>query len=293
VVIKAPAKINVTLRILSKRADGYHEISSLMRAVRLYDEVEIIARECAGAASGPPEIITRSNEEGLPDGPDNLAWCAADLMLGMYPGHFGQIDIYLKKSIPVAAGLAGGSSDAAAVLLYLSKELAPGAELSDIAARGAKLGMDVPFCVYACAAANPELGYEGAGIALAGGAGDILTPVSHQEKEWVVLVKPMVSVPTKQVYALYDEWKSETVYSENDLEGPCREAWPVVAESLNTLKKICAEECPEEIKVQLCGSGPTVFAYFEGPGKKTEARRVYDRAKCAFPDMFVCLTETL
>jgi len=100
-------------------------------------------------------------------------------------------------------------------------------------------------------------------------------------------------VPTKQVYALYDEWKSVPGCSENDLEGPCSEAWPVVAESLNTLKIICREECSEEVKVQLCGSGPTIFAYFDDSGKKTAARSVYDRAKCAFPDMFVCLTETL
>jgi len=293
VVIKAPAKINITLRVISKRADGYHEISSLMRAVSLYDEVEISALELGGDAAGPPAIITRSNDEGLPDGPENLAWRAADLMLGMFPGRFAQIDIFLKKNIPVAAGLAGGSCDAAAVLLYFSKKLAPEAELSEIAAWGAKLGMDVPFCVYACAAANPGLGYEGTGIALASGAGDILTFVAPREKAWVVLVKPMISIPTKQVYALYDEWKSETSCSENDLEGPCREAWPVVSESLNTLKNICAEVCSEEVKVQLCGSGPTVFAYFEGFGKKSAAESVYDRAKHAFPDMFVCLTETL
>jgi len=293
VVIKAPAKINITLRVLSKRADGYHEISSLMRAVRLFDEVEIVAIERGGDVFTPPVISMRSNAEGLPDGPDNLAWRAADLMLGMYPGRFGQIDIGLKKNIPVAAGMAGGSCDAAAALLYLSKELAPEAGISDIAAYGAKLGMDVPFCVYACAAANPGLGYEGTGIALAEGAGDILTPLARREKAWVVLVKPMVSVPTKQIYELYDEWKGGSEGSENDLEGPCREAWPVVAESLRTLKNICAEECREEVKVQLCGSGPTVFAYFEDPGKNHEAQRVYERAKGIFPDMFVCLTETL
>ena len=292
-VIKAPAKINITLRVLSKRADGYHEISSLMRAVRLFDEVEIIARERGGDDVTPPAISIRSNAEDLPDGPDNLAWRAADLMLGIYPGRFGQVDIGLIKNIPVAAGMAGGSCDAAAVLLYLAKELAPEAGVSEIAAYGAKLGMDVPFCVYACAEANPGLGYEGTGIALAEGAGDILTPLARREKAPVVLVKPMVSVPTKQVYELYDEWKSGPEGSENDLEGPCREAWPVVAESLRTLKNICAEECREEVKVQLCGSGPTVFAYFEDPGKNREAQRVYERAKSVFPDMFVCLTETL
>jgi len=292
VVIKAPAKINLTLRILSKRADGYHDISSLMRAIRLFDEVDVVMRERGEDDNGLPVISVRSDAADVPDGPDNLAHLAAELMIEMYPGRFSGIDIDIKKNIPAAAGLAGGSSDAAAALLCLARELAPDVKLADVAAWGSRIGMDLPFCVYACAAANPELGYDGAGTVLAEGAGDLLKPAAAQEKAWVVLVKPKVGVPTGQVYKLYDEWDGGAVSSENDLEGPCAEAWPVVAESLDMLKKICAEEGGHDVKVQLCGSGPTIFAYFEGPGK-TVAERVYVRAKRAFPGFFVCLTETL
>jgi len=269
VIVKAPAKINLTLRILSKRADGYHEISSLMRAIRLFDEVEIDFY-----AAG---INVSSDAEGVPEGPDNLAYKAAELILGKSGG----IDIFLRKRIPTAAGLAGGSADAAAVLLALANDK----KLDDIAALGAKLGMDVPFCVYTCAAANPELGYKGFTAMAASGAGEELTPVNDPEKAWIVLVKPQIEIPTKQVYDLYDIWNGPTPDSENDLEAPCADAWPVVGETIAELKNICGGD----VKVQLSGSGPTVFAYFKD---EAEAERVFDRSKSHFTGMAVYLTET-
>jgi len=270
-IVKAPAKINLTLSIDSKRADGYHEISSLMRAIRLFDAAEI-------SLTSDATINVRSDAEGVPDGPENLAFKAAEVILGKRRG----VDIFLRKSIPSAAGLAGGSADAAAVLLGLAKEKT----IDDIAALGAKIGMDVPFCVYACGAANPELGHEGFTAAIAGGAGERLTPVVDPEKAWIVLVKPRIEIPTKQVYDLYDIWEGQDSDSDNDLEAPCAAAWPVVGETIAELKSICAVDA----KVQLSGSGPTVFAYFKD---KTEAERIFDRAKSHFEGMFVYLTETL
>jgi len=290
--MKAPAKINLTLRILSKRADGYHEISSLMRAIRLCDEVEITLRTGGSEGLAPPVLSIRSDTESVPEGSGNIAYRAAELMTGMYPGRCSHIDIELKKNIPVTAGLAGGSADAAAVLLGLAKELAPEAALADVASWGAKLGMDVPFCVYTCAAANPALGYKGAGAALAERAGDALTIIAAPEKAWIVLVAPPVEVPTKQVYELFDIWKGPVSDSDNDLEAPCADAWPVVAESLIKLKTICADEGACDVKVQLSGSGPAVFAYFYEP-QKALAERVCARAKTVFRGVPVYFTDTL
>jgi len=310
VLLKAPAKINLTLRVLAKRADGYHEISSLMRAIRLFDEVGIDL-----APGGEPHISLHTNMPGVPEGSGNLAYRAAGLALETWgreakiePMHdvAQYIDITIKKQIPMSAGLGGGSADAAAVMLALAKELKPEARLSEIAALGAKLGADVPVCVYSCAAANPELGYEGAGAAIAEGVGEQIGPIIAPERGHVLLVKPSVGTRSGDVYALYDEMReamgdSGTVFaSENDLEAPCAKAWPIVADVLSTLRGICGEENANEAKVQLSGSGPTVFAYFDcnrfgcdQEAMAAVAERVYDHAIAAFPGMFVQLTETI
>ena len=316
-LLRAPAKINLSLRILSKRADGYHEISSLMRAIRLFDDVGISfsGRGAGGAGErGRPRFALNvpGDAEGVPSGSDNLAYRAAELAAeawgrnecpGELPGGAGRnIDIALTKRIPAAAGLAGGSADAAAVLLGLAKGLNTGAALAEVAALGASLGADVPFCVYSCAAANPSLGYEGAGAALAEGIGERISPITAPESGWVVLVKPRAEVRSGEIYAMYDARQNPAPLAHgNDLEAPCAEARPAVAEVLSGMKKICAEEaeeaggCPRGAKCQLSGSGPTVFAYFPetDPNAQTLAACVYRRAKTAFPDMFTHLTETL
>ena len=358
-LIKAPAKINLTLRIVSRRADGYHGISSIMRAVSLFDEVDISLRPgqagqgdgsfgtWAGQGDGSfglPAIRVRADMAGVPDGPGNLAYRAAEAAFAAW-GRRGQdspertagglaVDISLKKNIPAAAGLAGGSADAAAVLLGLAKALWAGRQqgsgkpvacgengeaaptLADIAALGAGLGADVPFCVYACAAANPELGYAGAGAALAEGIGERISPLDSLEKAQALLVKPAVEIPTKEAYALFDARGAVAGGSDNDFEAACSDAWPAVGETLRALKGICAEEGAAGAKVQLSGSGPTVFAYFvgdeagqgsqvgrggstygagreNGPLSPGTAERVYARAKAAFPGMFVYLAETI
>jgi 4-diphosphocytidyl-2-C-methyl-D-erythritol kinase len=298
VLILAPAKINLTLRVLSKRADGYHEISSEMRAIRLFDEVIIALHESEGGEWGAVHLSCT----GLPDGPDNLAYRAAELFLATYARGVSApaaINITLKKSIPVAAGLAGGSADAAAVLVGLARELANEATLADLAAIGASLGADVPFCVYACAAANPTLGYKGAASALAEGIGERLTPIEDAEQAWVILVKPDVALSTKEIYELYDvggEDSRDCPYclTDNDLEAHCVTALPVVGDIISGLKQICAEEGAQSAKVQLSGSGPTVFAYLpaKDTGERT-AERIYGLVKESFPGMFTCLTKTI
>jgi 4-diphosphocytidyl-2-C-methyl-D-erythritol kinase len=319
-LLNAPAKINLTLRVLSRRADGYHEISSLMRAIRLFDEVEIALpvkndRSIRQTESSRLRLHVKKGllQEpiifDLPTGTENIAYRAAELALGAWgaEGAEGpQIDIALTKNIPVAAGLAGGSADAAAVLLGLAREFRPEARLEEIATLGAALGADVPFCVYACAAANPEIGYKGSSAALAEGIGERITPLPAQEPVNVILIKPPIEVSSSAIYELWDkkgrpsQGSKNSVAGGNDLEAPCAEAWPIVAETLAGLRKIFEEESVADVTlrstvaktaVQMSGSGPTVFACF--PEQSASAKRLYERVKTAFPGMFTCLTETL
>ena len=207
----------------------------------------------------------------------------------------------------MASGLGGGSADAAAVILGIANEIAQSTSVAEMSALGAKIGADVPFCLYACAAANPSLGYTGTKAALAEGIGEVLTPLQDMGKAWVVLVKPDIEIKTSEIYALYDEYISQAgkaaddhrtpAASDNDLEEPCMRACPAVAETREALKNICREEGCGNAKVQLTGSGPTVFAFFDndhfGQDSKSSAQKVYDRAKDVFKDCFVYLTETL
>ena len=300
-LLKAPAKLNLTLRILSKRADGYHEISSRMKAICLYDEVDIVVSDDPVIVSEAKQsrIQIKTNSPFLPDGPENLAWQAAALaMKELTVGSRNiRIKINIKKNIPIGAGLGGGSADAAAVILGIANTLSPETDISELAAIGAKIGADIPFCVYSCAAANP-IGYEGFGSAVAGGIGERLDPDQADGKGRVVLVKPDISVNTNEAYALYDATKSSKLSdSENDLESPCAASRPLVAEIITRLKKLCEEEGAGEAKVQLSGSGPTVFVYFSedrfGGSADKLAEDIYEKAKAIYKDYFVYLTGTL
>jgi len=295
VLIKAPAKINLSLKVLSKRADGYHEISSLMRAIRLFDEMEIATGQDRSGSYSVRLKIEQNMDSPLflSDGPENLIHRAADLVQKEWSIR-PCADIFLRKKIPVAAGLGGGSADAAAILLWLASKYRPEAGIRDIASLGARLGADVPFCVYSVAAANPQLGYKGAAAMVADGIGEVLSPAALECRAWVVLVKPRIEIRTSQVYALFDSLQKTNAMSDNDLEAPCADAWPIVAGVLSSLKEICLSEGAEETKVMLSGSGPAVFAYFqEGPEPETTAFRVYERSKEFFKEMFVSIIETL
>ena len=301
-LLKAPSKLNLTLRILSKRADGYHEILSRMQAICLYDEVEIVVSRNPVIACSEQQsrIQIKTNSPCLPDGPENLAWKAAALTVKELAGEPQNISIEINivKNIPIGAGLGGGSADAAAVILGIANTLSPETGISELAALGAGIGADVPFCIYSCAAANPILGYEGFGSAVAGGIGEQLDPEQPERKARVILVKPDISVNTKEAYALYDAMQSgKPSVSENDLEGLCSASRPLVTEIVKSLKKLCEEEGAGEAKVQLTGSGPTVFIYLseERFGDETGklAEDICEKVKVLYKDCFVYLTETL
>ena len=187
VTVEANAKINLTLDILGKRPDGYHEVAMVMQTVGLHDTLTLEKREQG--------ISLNINVPWLKADEKNLAWRAAALVQEEF-GLTGGVHIELTKRIPVAAGLAGGSADAAAVLKGMSELY--GLNLSDnkLCELGAKLGSDIPFCL---------LG----GTMLATGRGEVLKRLPDMPETWVVLVEPRISVSTALAYQNYDEQGAE------------------------------------------------------------------------------------
>ena len=259
ITIKAPAKINLALDTLYKRKDNYHEVEMIMTTVDLADYITVTPLE-------KNEIVIKSNEFTMPLNEKNLAYQAAQL----FKQHFNidkGVEIYIKKRIPVAAGLAGGSSNAAATLKALKELWKVDCTIDELAELGAQLGSDVPFCVYG-------------GTALATGRGEIIQPIPSPPKCWVILIKPRIGVSTKEIYEALDANQVEHLdiegmlecINEKDYQGICTrlgnslesvtfERYPVVAEIKNKLVQFGADA------VLMSGSGPTIFAIFED--KKT------------------------
>ncbi len=182
-LIKAPAKINLTLDVLHKREDGYHEVEMVMTTVDLSDRIELSdIRE--------NEIQVVSQNRFVPDDQRNLAYQAALLVKNRFGIQRG-VSIGIDKMIPVAAGLAGGSSDAAATLRGLNRMWNLGLSIDELAELGAEIGSDVSFCVYG-------------GTALAKGRGEKITHLPAPPNCWVILAKPSVGVSTADVYRNLD-----------------------------------------------------------------------------------------
>ena len=250
----AYAKINLGLDIIGKRKDGYHEVSMIMQSVGLSDEVVV------GPGKDAAPISVSADMPGLSCGSDNLAYKAAEL-LSKHAGVSPNVHIALKKNIFLAAGLAGGSSDAAAVLRALNKYWRLNLDLSELKRLAAQLGSDVPFCI------------EG-GTALATGRGEILTQLTDLPPAHVVLAKPKgLEVSTAWVYQNYN--KGRVVHApciwqlENRLRAGARALVPYMGNVLETVT-IPAHPVIASIKAamlgsgayyaMMSGSGPTVFA---------------------------------
>lgn len=248
--LQAPAKVNYRLDVLRRRPDNYHDLRMVMQRIALADEIEL-------SLSETPGIRVRCNREELPDGPDNLVWRAADAIL-KHVGLETGIDIFLAKNIPVAAGLGGGSSDAASVLMGLNQLLGLGLTDEQLRAIGVKLGADVPFFIFKK-------------TALAEGIGDRLSAVEGLPPAWLVLVNPNVHVSTAWVYQNLQLTKRddadklpgfsnriEDICSllSNDLEQVTIGRYPVIQEIKDALLENGAQG------VLMSGSGPTVFGVF-------------------------------
>lgn len=179
ITTKAYAKINLGLDVIRKREDGYHDVCMIMQTVSLYDTIKI-------KASDKPGITVRNNLTFLPNDHRNLVYKAAVCFLESLNIKTG-VQIMLRKKIPVAAGLAGGSADAAATLSGLNQLFQTGLSQNELRKLGVKLGADVPYCIMM-------------GTALSEGIGEILTPLKPMPDCDILLVKPNISVSTKYVY---------------------------------------------------------------------------------------------
>lgn len=264
--IRALAKINLGLDVVRRREDGYHEVRMIMQTIRLYDRLSLKKLR-------KPEIKVKTNLYYLPENENNLVYKAAKLLQEEFQIKEG-IHIDLKKFIPVAAGMAGGSSDAAAVLYGMNKMFRLGLSQQDLMERGVKLGADVPYCIMR-------------GTVLAEGIGEELTPLPPAPVCKVLIAKPPISVSTKFVYenlkldehtvhpdidALVKDVQTGNLHGlashmGNVLENVTIPNYPVIALIKEQMIKDGA------LNAMMSGSGPTVFGLFEDAGKAEEAYR--------------------
>lgn len=265
--LKAYAKINLGLDVLGTLENGYHEVRMVMQSIDIYDKINISKNRTG-------EINIKTNLSFLPTGPDNLVYKAAKLIKDEFEISYG-VDIDLYKFIPVAAGMAGGSTDAAAVLKGINRLFGLGLSEEELMARGAKLGADVPYCIMG-------------GTALAEGIGEKLTRLKPCPRCYVVIGKPGISVSTKYVYdnLIVDE---NTVHPDIDgiidsinnddiggvadklgnvLESVTENAYPVIRD----IKDIMIKE--GALNSMMSGSGPTVFGIFDDRDKAVRCREV-------------------
>ncbi len=252
--IKAYAKINLGLDVIGKLPDGYHEVKTVMQTVGIYDELTLEKAE-----SG---ITVTTDSDKLPAGEDNLVYKAAKLMKEKYHIQEG-VKIHLKKNIPIAAGMAGGSTDAAAAMKGMSRLFGREADLQEFMKMGVTIGADVPYCIIG-------------GTALAEGIGEKLTPLELAPECYVLVAKPDISVSTKYVYEHLDavgvkvhpdiDGMVEAINAGslqgildrmgNVLEAVTIPKYPVIDDIKRRMRELGA------VNSLMSGSGPTVFGIF-------------------------------
>lgn len=254
--LRAMAKINLGLDVVRKREDGYHEVRMIMQTIRMFDRVTVYRIP-------EPEIRISSNLHFLPVNENNIAYKAARMMLESQPVR-GGVSISLQKRIPVAAGMAGGSADAAAVLYAMNRIFYMGYTLEELMDFGLRLGADVPYCLMR-------------GTALAEGIGEELTRLPACPTCYVVIAKPAISVSTRFVYEnlrLDETTRHPDIYGLAD--AICRQdLYGMLPYMGNVLESVTIPAYPiiGEIKERfmengalislMSGSGPTVFALFD------------------------------
>jgi len=302
--LAAPAKINLYLEIVGERADGYHELIMVLQSIGLADHIHL-------RPLGVDRIQLHCDHPDLPQDSRNLAYRAAELMTQKFPGLSG-VEITVQKRIPVGAGLAGGSTDAAAVLVGLDLMWNLGLTQIELQELGAELGSDVPFCI-------------GGGTALAVGRGEELSPLPDVEDLFVVLGKyRSLTVSTPWAYHQYREQFGHTYIRDRAAQeahrqrsgsglllqtlghlakGPNPEAAVALGQLLhNDLEQVVLPAYPQVQQLKaafqesgvlgtmMSGSGPTVFALAES---RSQAEQVRDSVRCAIasPDLELWVTQ--
>jgi len=288
----APAKINLYLEIIGDRPDGYHELAMILQSIALSDRVDL-------RANGTDRLRVTCDDPQVPVDESNLAYQAADLMVQQFPEQYrklGGVDIAIEKRIPMGAGLAGGSANAAAVLVGLDLMWDLGLTQPELQELAARLGSDIPFCI-------------AGGTAIATGRGEQLAPLPSLDHLYVVLAKyRSIAISTPWAYKTYRQQFSSSYISDsagqtgrrqqmhsgeivgaigqqhsqrigqllhNDLEKVVLPAHPQVAQLRQTLEKM------DTLGVMMSGSGSTVFALVE---TQAQAEQVHQRLCVAIPD---------
>lgn len=285
--INAMAKINLGLDVLRRRENGYHDVKMVMQTVNIYDTLEFVKLQ-------ESKIVVKTDTMELPTDENNLIYKATKLLFekcGVTQG----VEITLTKRIPIAAGMAGGSTDAAAALVGINKLFELNLSMDELKEIGVKIGADVPYCI------------EG-GTALSEGIGEILTKLPDAPDCFVVVAKPEISVSTKYVYE--NLHANELKYhpdidgmveaiQKKDLDGACKRMenvletvtetkYPIISELKKMLKDAGAENS------LMSGSGPTVFAIFkeeETANKALEIVKNSGLAKQSFVTVFAKETQ--
>lgn len=272
--VKALAKINLGLDVVRRREDGYHEVRMVMQTIHLFDRLEI-SRNDSG------QITMETNLSFLPTNENNLVYKAAKLLQDEFAIKDG-VHVWLHKYIPVAAGMAGGSTDAAAVLYGMNRIFELGLTKEQLMERGVKIGADVPYCIMR-------------GTALAEGIGEKLTKLAPMVKCPVLIAKPQISVSTKFVYENL-KLNENTIHPDIDRlvadisEGDLTK---IAADMGNVLETVTIPEYPviAEIKenmmqngavnAMMSGSGPTVFGLFADESTAVKAYEAMKRSNLA------------
>ena len=273
--LRALAKINLGLDVVGKRADGYHEVRMIMQTIQMYDVLEIEKKE-------EPGITLTTNIPYVPTDERNLVYKAAKMLMDEFDIKEG-LTMNLEKFIPVAAGMAGGSSDAAAAFVGVNRMFGLGLSEEELMERAVKVGADVPYCVMR-------------GTALAEGIGEKLTRLPRIPQCYVLVGKPGVNVSTKTAYenlklddpnVVHPDIDGMVAAVENgDLEGMISrmgnvfepgiiEKYPVIQEIKDLMESNGAR------KAMMSGSGPTVFGIFDNKEKMEQAAAVLRESKLA------------
>lgn len=267
IVIKAMAKVNLGLDVLRRRENGYHDVKMVMQTVNLHDTLTITKRE-------DTQIVITTNAGELPLSEDNLIYKAARLLFEEAGNECG-VSVHLDKQIPIAAGMAGGSTDAAATLVGLNELFKFGFNKGELARVGVKIGADVPYCIYG-------------GTYLSEGIGEVLTKLPDAPDCFVVIAKPEIGVSTKYVY---ENLHVETIEKHPDIDGmvdaiKAGSLDGVTAKMENILENVTVKRYPEIARMKACleengaekalmsGSGPTVFGIFK---EEEKAKNALDR----------------